>query len=74
MQAVMVKVGQHVVNLHAIADAHWESGELFIHFDGGRFARLRGQEATLIWSAITAGALDLVTGEVGAALTEAASG
>ena len=67
MQLMMVKVREHAVNIHAIADAHWEKGELFIHFDGGRFARLRGEEAKLIWSAITLAALDLETGEVGKA-------
>jgi hypothetical protein len=59
MQGLMVKVREHVVNLAAIADAHWENGELFIHFDGGRFARLRGQEAALIWSALIVGAVEL---------------
>lgn len=68
MKAVMVKVRKHVVNIQAIADAHWEGEKLYLHFDGGRFATLTGTEATLIWAAILTLCLDLETGEVGAAV------
>jgi hypothetical protein len=52
MKLGFVRVGDHVMNLAAIADAHWERDRLFIHFDGGRFAQLEGEKATLIWKAI----------------------
>ena len=66
MKTLFVRVGNHAMNLAAIADAHWERDRLFIHFDGGRFAQLEGEMARLIWAAVEEMTLDLQTGEVGA--------
>jgi hypothetical protein len=70
----MVKVRKHVVNIQSVADAHWEGEKLYLHFDGGCFATLVGKEAELIWSAILTMALDLDTGELGAAVSNVATG
>ena len=48
MQALMVKVRDHVVNVQAVADAHWDKGDLFVHFQGGGFARLRYEYVILL--------------------------
>lgn len=58
MKSPFVRVGQHVVNLDLIADAHWEGEMLYVHLSGG-FAKLRGREATLIWNAIEQCSRDL---------------
>jgi hypothetical protein len=64
MPVVFVQVGQHVVNLAAIAGCHWESTKLFVHYIGGRFVSFDGRDAQLLWSAVQAQSTDLRTGEV----------
>ena len=64
MEQALIRVGHHIVNLLAVASAHWEGPRLFVYLIGGRFIELRGDEANLIWSALDAQALDLGTGEM----------
>jgi len=59
-----VRVGQHVVNLDAVASCHWEGSKLFVHLAGGRFLSFVGTDAHLLWDAICRGTLDLRTGEL----------
>ncbi|CAN5376034.1 hypothetical protein BH09PLA1_BH09PLA1_15420 [soil metagenome] len=65
MSEQLVKVGEHVINLQALAGAHWEGEKLFVHLIGGRFVSFVGKEADLLWEAVDAKAVDLATGEVG---------
>lgn len=60
----LVKIGHHVINLDAIAAAHWEGAKLFVHFNGGRFLQLVGVEARELFKVFSAGALDVETGEL----------
>ena len=55
----LVRVGQHVLNVDHVAAAHWENGELFIHFVGDQFARLRGMAADRIWAELCGRSVDL---------------
>ncbi len=64
MNSQFVKIGLHIVNLATVAAAHWEGSTLFIHFSGDRFLSFKGDDAQLIWSAISGPAVDLRTGEV----------
>ena len=49
--------GGHVVNIDAIAGAHWEGkGErrkLFVHYLGGRFESFDGAAAESLWRVIS---------------------
>jgi hypothetical protein len=54
-----VRVGLHVLSLSEIGDSHWERDTLFIHFSNGRFLSFKGQDARVVWDAITALAIDL---------------
>ncbi len=58
-----VKYAKAVVNLDAIAGAHWEQHKLFIHYIGGRFEAFVGDQADRFWTVISARAFDLLTGE-----------
>jgi hypothetical protein len=60
----MIKVPGHVINLGAIASAHWEKRTLFVHLIGGRFLSFKDRAADLVWQAVSTSATDLVTGEV----------
>lgn len=64
MNPSLVKVGRHVLNLAAVASAHWERETLYVHLLGGRFVSFKGDEAQLIWQAVSAPAVDLETGEI----------
>lgn len=67
MNQSLVRVGLHVVNLSAVASAHWEREMLYVHLAGGRFLSFRGEDARLIWDAILRlVGVDLRTGEVAA--------
>jgi hypothetical protein len=59
-----VKIGQQVVNLAAIASAHWEGEKLWVHSNGGRFTSITGKRAELLWSVLEGIALDLESGTV----------
>jgi hypothetical protein len=65
MSEQLVRVGKHVVNLAAVASAHWEGLTLYVHLAGGRFVSFKGDDAQLIWDAVAAPAVDLRTGEAG---------
>jgi hypothetical protein len=64
MKSDLVKVGEHVVNLTAIASAHWERETLWVHLVGGRFLSFRGEDGQLLWRVIQQGVVDLRTGEL----------
>ena len=55
-----VRVDKHLMNLSAVADAHWEDDELFVHFAGGGFAKLSGPSAKMIWEVLETLSMDLV--------------
>ena len=59
MRAQLMKVGLHVLNPEYVASADWEGGTLYAHLAGGRFVSFRGQEAQLVWRAISDPAQDL---------------
>lgn len=61
----MIKVPGHVINLAAVASAHWEKRTLYVHLIGGRFLSFKESAADLVWQAVSSPAVDLVTGEVG---------
>lgn len=63
-QQELVRVGQHVLNLRAVASAHWEGRKLFVYLVGGRFTSFTGDEAGLVWSAISDPATDLAAREL----------
>lgn len=49
----IVKIGDHVVNVAAIAAAHWEESTLYVHFVGGRFLALeRDEGGAELWERI----------------------
>jgi len=52
MSCGLVKVGGQVLNVSAVAAAHWEDERLFVHFLGGRFVTMRGDDAAVVWQAI----------------------
>ncbi len=54
MTQQLVRVGLDVLNLSAVASAHWEGQTLYVHLAGGRFASFRGEDGRLIWDAINA--------------------
>jgi hypothetical protein len=58
-----VKHTKAVVNLDAIAGAHWEKDKLFVHYIGGRFESFLGDQADRFWKVISGRAFNLVTGE-----------
>lgn len=58
-QTNIVRVGLHALNLAAIGSAHWERDTLFVHLAAGRFLSFKGQDARLVWDAITESATDL---------------
>lgn len=64
----VVKAGGHLVNVDAVAAAHWEGEgarrKLFVYYLGGRFEQFPEPVASLIWREVQAGAIDLETGEV----------
>jgi hypothetical protein len=64
MNERVVKCGDHVLNLDAVAAAHWERATLYVHLLGGRFVSFKGDEARLMWQAMSSPAVDLRTGEV----------
>ncbi len=64
MTSQLVKVGQHMLNLAAVAAAHWEGSTLYVHLTGGRFVSFKDDDAQLVWSAISGPAIDLRSGEV----------
>jgi len=63
----LVKLGLQIINPNTIASVHWEGHKLFVHFSAGRFLALEGESARLLWKFLEPHALDLKTGEVGAA-------
>ncbi len=65
MNQQLVRVSQHVLNLSAVASAHWEGQTLYVHLAGGWFSSFKGDDARLIWEAINRlVGVDLQTGEV----------
>ncbi len=65
MTKQLVRVGLHVLNLSAVASAHWEGQTLYVHLAGGRFSSFKGEDARLIWDTINRlVGVDLRTGEV----------
>lgn len=52
MKNRLIKVGEHVVNLSAVASAHWEGRKLFVHLIGGRFLCFNGDDAQQVWDAV----------------------
>lgn len=56
MDGTLVKVGTYLVNLAAVASAHWEKDRLFVHLSGGRFLALDGAEASALWQTMEADA------------------
>lgn len=68
MTVCFVRVGNHLLNVSAVVDANWEKKFLYVHFSGGAFAKFEGDEAHLVWEAISRGSIDLkaeATGEEG---------
>ncbi len=63
-QQELVRVGQHVLNLRAVASAHWEGRKLFVYLVGGRFTSFTGDAAELVWGAVSEPALDLAAREL----------
>lgn len=59
----LVKVGESIINVDAVAGCHWEKEKLFVHFVGGRFESLKGQSADGLWSLLQGRCLDLESGE-----------
>lgn len=59
MSQQLVRVGQHVINLAAVSAAHWEGRTLYVHLTGGRFVTFKGDEADLVWSAVSEEAVEL---------------
>jgi hypothetical protein len=47
-----VKVAGHLVNVQAIASAHWEKTKLFVHLVGGRFLSFTGADAVSAWAVL----------------------
>lgn len=63
-QTSYVVIGQHLVNIAAVAASHWERETLYVHLIGGRFVTFKGQEAQAVWNVLQRGAEDLATGEL----------
>ncbi len=59
----LIKVGGHMLNLAAVASAHWEKRKLFVHLIGGRFITLTGEPADLAWAELERAACLVVGGE-----------
>jgi hypothetical protein len=73
MHNMMVKVSRHVVSVQDVVDAHWKGLDLFVNFRGGGFARFTGNDAKLLFALLESMAVDLDTGEVGAAVANVAA-
>ena len=67
MQEQVIRAGQQAINLAFVSGAKWEGERLFVYLSGGRFMSFQGNEAKSIWQAISAAAIDVVTGEISAA-------
>lgn len=59
-----VRVGSHLVDLDAVASAHWEGHKLFVYLVGGRWITLDHADGQLLWDVLANGTIDLATGEV----------
>ena len=46
------EIGEHLVNLSAVASAHWHDGRLYVNLLGGRFLRLESEDGQRLWAAI----------------------
>jgi hypothetical protein len=53
----LIKVGRQVLNVDAVASAHWEKDKLFVHLVGGRFIQFKGVEAEAVWRVVEAEAV-----------------
>ena len=57
MTGELVQIGEVVVNLLAVASAHWDDTKggrrLFVYYVGGRFTQHQGEEADQLWAKIT---------------------
>ncbi len=58
----LIKVGRQVLNVDAIASAHWEKNKLLVHLLGGRFIQFRGEEAEAVWMVVEAEAVTFGAG------------
>jgi hypothetical protein len=54
MIATFVRIGVHVVNVEAVASAHWEEHNLFVHLVGGRFLKLDSDDGEQLWHNLSA--------------------
>lgn len=61
----LVRLGNRIVKLTAIASTHWEGERLFVYLDGGRFLQLGGDDAKRLWAVMQERSVSLRTGEVG---------
>lgn len=59
MNEGMIRVGQQMLNLAYVTEAHWEKRKLFIHLHGGAFTSVEGEDADLVWNAMELISVDL---------------
>ena len=59
MSAGFIRAGTWTLNIESVAAGHWEGQLYFVHFRGGGFAKIGGNEAVLIAAAIGELAVDL---------------
>ncbi|MDP9175906.1 MAG: hypothetical protein M3O30_18870 [Planctomycetota bacterium] len=64
MSVAFFIVGKRLLNLEQLADAKWEEDVLFLHFLGGEFVKLFGNEAASVWTIIESLSVNLNIGEV----------
>jgi hypothetical protein len=63
-ERVLLKLEKHVLNLDAVASAHWEGRKLFVYFLGGRFLSFTGEDAGRVWTAVRGLGSEASAGEV----------
>jgi len=46
---MLERIGERLINLDSIASVHWDQATLFIHFVGGRWLKVTGEDANELW-------------------------